>query len=63
MQTKEAEKLRKATGNNLCKHTDLSKEYYLGASTGDFICNQCGKTFTSRKEAEEDYKEQLQKMD
>ena len=62
MQNKEAEKLRKAAGNNLCKHSDLAKEYYGGANTGDFVCTKCGKEFASKKDAEEDYKTQLQKV-
>lgn len=63
MQIKDAEKLRKAAENNVCKHVDLAKEYYLGASTGDFVCTNCGKTFASKKDAEEDYNKQLPKSE
>lgn len=26
-----------------CEHTTLSKEYYLGSATGDYVYNKCGK--------------------
>lgn len=44
MQTKEAEKLRRAWGNKPCDHTNLDKEYYLGSATGDYVCVTCGKS-------------------
>jgi hypothetical protein len=31
--------------NKPCDHPGFSEEYYMGAQTGDFICNQCGKCF------------------
>lgn len=42
MQSKEAQKLRESWGGKACEHPDLSKEYYLSAATGDFICTTCG---------------------
>jgi transposase-like protein len=48
MQIEEADRLRKQwkqLGNEPCNHSHLEKEYYLGASTGDYVCTQCGKSF------------------
>ncbi|WP_407527738.1 hypothetical protein [Vibrio parahaemolyticus] len=27
-----------------CTHSNLSKEYYLGTATGDFVCDDCGES-------------------
>jgi len=27
-----------------CTHSSLSKEYYLGSATGDYVCDKCGKS-------------------
>lgn len=29
-----------------CKHDNILKEYYLGTATGDYVCANCGETFT-----------------
>lgn len=45
MQMNEATKLREAwaaKGNPECAHPDISKEYHLGAQTGDKVCTTCG---------------------
>ena len=43
MQPKEAAALREEWGDKPCDHLSLSKEYDLGSSTGDYICEQCGR--------------------
>jgi hypothetical protein len=30
-----------------CSHPELDKEYYLGSSTGDWVCTTCGESFSS----------------
>lgn len=42
MQLQEAEELQKRWGDKPCSHPSLEKEYYLGTSTGDKVCSQCG---------------------
>lgn len=42
MQLEKAAELRKSWGNKPCSHSNLEKEYYLGASTGDYVCTTCG---------------------
>ncbi|WP_175365448.1 hypothetical protein [Aliivibrio logei] len=27
-----------------CTHSSLSKEYHLGSATGDYVCDDCGKS-------------------
>lgn len=44
MQTNKAAELRRIWGNKTCDHPNLEKEYYNGASTGDYVCTQCGET-------------------
>jgi hypothetical protein len=46
MQMDMAAKLRKAWGDKSCAHKELDKEYYLGMSTGDYVCMRCGKEFS-----------------
>lgn len=29
-----------------CGSTNVSKEYYLGTQTGDYVCNDCKETFS-----------------
>jgi hypothetical protein len=51
MQVKDAEELRRAwedKGNPPCAHVRISKEYYLGADTGDYACVKCGATGVGR---------------
>lgn len=42
MQMDEAERLRETWGNKPCDHPNITKEYYLGAQTGDYVCTKCG---------------------
>ena len=42
MQMDEALRLQKEWGNKPCDHPYLEKEYYLGSSTGDWVCTTCG---------------------
>ena len=42
MQLEKAQKLKAEWGNKPCEHSDLAKEYHLGAATGDFVCTTCG---------------------
>ncbi|MGI2107315.1 hypothetical protein ACRN9A_19490 [Shewanella frigidimarina] len=42
MKMSEASKLRAKWDNKPCNHPDLSKEYHLGAATGDYVCTTCG---------------------
>ena len=44
MQIKDAMDLKKRWGNKPCNHPTLEKEYEMGASTGDYICTQCGES-------------------
>lgn len=47
VQALEAIEIRKrweAAGSPPCDHKKVSKEYYLGAQTGDKICMDCGET-------------------
>ncbi|GGH46482.1 hypothetical protein Q9R46_16180 [Paenibacillus sp. RRE4] len=36
-------RLSEKNGDKPCFHSRLIKEYFKGASTGDFICADCGK--------------------
>ena len=42
MQSREAEALRARWVGKPCDHPKTSKEYYLGAQTGDYVCTKCG---------------------
>lgn len=47
IQMEEARELNekwKKDGRPQCNHTNLAKEYSLGAATGDYVCTQCGKS-------------------
>jgi hypothetical protein len=46
MQMDDAEKLRAAWGGKPCSHPRFSKEYMRGMQTGDYICDQCGMSFS-----------------
>lgn len=46
MQTDEAAHLRAVWGNKPCDHPSFDREYYLGAHTGDYVCEQCGRDFS-----------------
>ena len=46
MQSSKAKELRKQwklLGDKPCNHSELVKEYDLGADTGDKVCTRCGK--------------------
>lgn len=45
MQMKEAERLQEEWGDKPCHHPHLTKEYFMGAHTGDYACTTCGRTF------------------
>ena len=42
MQMEKAAELRRKWGDKPCEHPSLSKEYFLGTGTGDYVCTQCG---------------------
>ena len=52
MQYEKAMKLEETWGNKPCSHPSFQKEYYLSHQTGDYICTQCGKTFTPQEKAD-----------
>jgi hypothetical protein len=54
MKRKQALEIQKSWGDAPCTHPAFAREYDLGVRTGNYICTQCGRTFTwrERKEAE-----------
>ncbi|MBS1506051.1 MAG: hypothetical protein JSS79_05335 [Bacteroidetes bacterium] len=54
MQFDKAMKLKRdAKARNLkCTHPELDKEYYLGSSTGDWVCTTCGESFSEQERDE-----------
>lgn len=52
MQRKRAIALHQEWGDKPCPHPAFSKEYDAGERTGNFVCTQCGATFTFREKAE-----------
>ena len=52
MQRKRAIALKEEWGDKPCPHPAFAKEYDLGARTGNYVCTQCGTTFTFRQRAE-----------
>uniref|UniRef100_A0AB33ISN2 Uncharacterized protein n=1 Tax=Prevotella sp. GTC17253 TaxID=3236793 RepID=A0AB33ISN2_9BACT len=57
MDFKEAEKLAKDWGEKPCDHPHIQKETWIdlegiAVQNGDYVCTQCGQTFT-----EAEYKE------
>lgn len=52
MQKKRATALKEAWGDKPCAHPELAREYDLGKRTGNYVCTQCGATFTFRERAE-----------
>jgi len=46
MQMSRAQRLQQQFKDKECAHLSLSKEYMLGAQTGDYVCTGCGETFT-----------------
>ena len=49
MQLEEAKALRESWGDKPCNHPSFADEYMFGSKTGDFVCEQCGQTFTKRE--------------
>ena len=49
MQVSEALKVRRSWGSKACDHPGFEKEYYQNAPTGDYVCTQCGESFTTRE--------------
>jgi hypothetical protein len=49
VQIGDAAQLRRQWGDRPCDHPRFSKEYHLGADTGDYICEQCGKCFAPQE--------------
>lgn len=52
MQMKRAQQLREEWGDKPCDHPAFSKEYDHGPHTGNYLCTQCGRSFTWREKAE-----------
>lgn len=57
MNFKETERLIKEWGNKPCNHSNIEKETWIDSEgitvhNGDYVCTQCGQTFT-----ETEYKE------
>jgi hypothetical protein len=46
LQVRKALELREEWGDKPCDHPEFENEYDLGAQTGDYVCTQCGRTFT-----------------
>ena len=44
--------MKQEWGEKPCEHPALAKEYDLGKRTGNYVCTQCGTTFTFREKAE-----------
>lgn len=51
MQMDRAAELRQSWGDRPCSHPDLDKEYHLGMQTGDYVCTQCGRSFSPAERA------------
>lgn len=49
MEYEEVKALRVAWGDKPCDHPDFTDEILFGSKTGDYICVQCGKSFTKRE--------------
>lgn len=43
-----------------CSHSNLSKEYHLGSATGDYVCDDCGKSGFGRNWPEYSKKQEQQ---
>ena len=52
MDYEKAMKLKEKWGNKPCPHPSFQKEYYLTSQTGDYVCVQCGETFTVEQKEE-----------
>lgn len=49
IQFDKANRIEDKTESKDCPHSDIVKEYYLSAQTGDYRCRQCGATFTEHE--------------
>ncbi|MDP1521494.1 hypothetical protein Q8A57_10985 [Porticoccus litoralis] len=49
MEYEEVKALREAWGDKDCDHPGFTDEILFGSKTGDFVCIQCGKSFTKRE--------------
>ncbi|WP_461482756.1 hypothetical protein [Porticoccus sp.] len=49
MEYEEVKALRERWGGKPCDHPDFTDEYLFGSKTGDFVCTQCGESFTKRQ--------------
>ena len=58
MQFKDAQILKKEWGNKPCSHPEITKEYVLGTSTGDYVCTTCGTTYPNRNDFKKDNKKE-----
>lgn len=58
MQLEEAQELRIRWGDKPCNHPSITKEYYLGTNTGDYVCTTCGQAGWGR-----DWREKEAKME
>jgi len=52
MQKKRAVALQQTWGAQPCAHPGFAKEYDLGHRTGNYVCTQCGASFSFREKAE-----------
>lgn len=52
MQYEKALKLKEEWGDKPCTHPSFQKEYYQSSQTGDYVCTQCGETFTLQEKIE-----------
>jgi hypothetical protein len=46
MQHDETERLKRQNAGAECDHDEVTKEYYFGAQTGDWVCKTCGESFS-----------------
>ena len=49
MEYEEVKALREQWGGKPCDHPDFTDEILFGSKTGDFVCTQCGESFTKRQ--------------
>jgi hypothetical protein len=52
LQRKKAIELQQKWGGKTCDHPALSREYDMGARTGNYCCTRCGASLTFRDKAE-----------
>ena len=49
---KTSDRVETGMGRQACPHPAFAKEYDLGERTGNYVCTQCGTTFTFKERAE-----------